>query len=441
MSGLPRTLSRDQHSISRREISTACLKVLYTLKDAGHGAYLVGGAVRDLLLGGHPKDFDVATDATPEQVRQLFRSCRLVGRRFVIAHVRFSGEIIEVTTFRGHGGDDDAARETVNGQLKRDNVFGTIEEDAQRRDFTANALYYTISDFSVIDFLGALPDIEAKILRLIGEPESRYREDPVRMLRAARLKAKLGFTLSPETEAPIAKLKDLLDGIPPARLFDEFTKLFLAGHAVASLDELLRLGLMPVLFPRAFHGDEPRYDDALLRACLAMTDARVAEGRPVSAGFIVAAMGFAQAERRTLGKSPGPATADAIDAVFGELCAKVAIPRRFTAMAKEIIEMQSRFDSKTPGRVRRLLQHPRMRPAYDFYLLRSEINPDLLSNAQRWRKLVESAALQPEEGDQADLPEADLDDADESVQDADEPRKRRRRRRRTRPADASVTEV
>ncbi|MEJ2481005.1 MAG: polynucleotide adenylyltransferase PcnB, partial [Acidihalobacter sp.] len=245
----PHVIPRDRHSISRRNISKAALRVLYGLHDGGYRALLVGGAVRDLLLGRQPKDFDVATDATPEQVRKLFRNCRLIGRRFRLAHVMFGREIIEVATFRGTGESGDGDRHIVDGRIVRDNIWGTIEEDAKRRDFRVNAMYYDIADFSVLDDVGGMQDLHDRVLRLIGDPETRYREDPVRMLRAARLAAKLDFEISPSASAPFAELAPLLGQAAPARLFDESLKLFMAGHALKSFRTLRRHGLLAPLFP------------------------------------------------------------------------------------------------------------------------------------------------------------------------------------------------
>src|SRR5690606_31142284 len=247
-----RVIPRDQHSISRKDISANALRVLYRLREGGHEGYLVGGAVRDLLVGGHPKDFDVATSATPEEVKQLFRNCRLIGRRFRLAHVVFGREIIEVATFRANVDDGSGDREThEGGRLLRDNVYGTVEDDAVRRDFTANALYYTIDDFSVRDYVGGFADVQHRLLRLIGAPEARYREDPVRMLRAARLAAKLDFSIEPATAAPLRALAPLLSEAAPARLFEECLKMFLSGHGVASFESLERHGLLQALLPEA----------------------------------------------------------------------------------------------------------------------------------------------------------------------------------------------
>ena len=244
-------IPRDEHNISRANISKSALKVLFRLKDGGYQAYLVGGSVRDLLLDGHPKDFDIATDATPEQVRALFNNSRMIGRRFRLVHVRFGREIIEVATFRApanHDNDDHEIAEG-SGRVLRDNVWGTFEDDVWRRDFTCNALYYDIRDYSVRDHVGGVEDIRNRQLRLIGDPEQRYREDPVRMLRAVRFAAKLRFEVEPGTAEPIGRLAELLDNIPAARLFDEFGKLFQAGHALNTWRAQRYFGLLPHLLP------------------------------------------------------------------------------------------------------------------------------------------------------------------------------------------------
>jgi poly(A) polymerase len=277
----PLIIPRSEHSISRAAISPNALKVLYRLKEAGYQGFLVGGAVRDLLLGITPKDFDVATNALPEEVRRLFRNCRLIGRRFRLAHVHFGNEIIEVATFRAAAAperedteeaDPDSESDGVEGaraepiepaatydsehrafdrtgRILRDNIYGTIEEDVWRRDFAANGLYYSIEDFSIWDFVDGVRDVQARRLKLIGDPETRYREDPVRMLRAVRFAAKLDFSIEPETEAPLAKLAYLLDGVPPARLFDECLKLFLSGFGLKAYRLLQKYGLFAHLFP------------------------------------------------------------------------------------------------------------------------------------------------------------------------------------------------
>ncbi|GMU43367.1 MAG: polynucleotide adenylyltransferase PcnB [Xanthomonadales bacterium] len=390
---LPLLLHRAAHTISRKRISPAAVRVLYGLHEAGWQAHLVGGAVRDLLLGGAPKDYDVATDAHPEDIRGAFRSCRLIGRRFVIAHVRYGQEIIEVTTFRGgnelSAEDEHPDREVeAEGLILRDNVFGTIEEDARRRDFTVNALYYSIDDFAVRDYVGGLSDLAERKLRLIGDPETRYREDPVRMLRAARLAAKLGFTMDRATEEPIGRLAGLLDAIPPARLFDELQKLFLLGHAEKSYDQLLRLRLFEHLFPGvSIDADSGRpYADALIRAALRSTDARVAEGKPVTPAFLFAAFLWEplQMECAHIDVNAEGALGLAADAVFREAVERVALPKRFSLVTREIWELQPRFATHSPGRAKRLLRHPRFRAAFDFLVLRAAVDPELVEQAKRW---------------------------------------------------------
>ncbi|MDN5925315.1 MAG: polynucleotide adenylyltransferase PcnB, partial [Xanthomonadales bacterium] len=375
-----RIYARDQHTISRKQISGPALKVLYRLHEAGFAAFLVGGAVRDLLLGVQPKDFDVATDATPEQVKHLFRNCRLIGRRFRLAHVVFGREIIEVATFRGTGEScaDQNQRHVVDGRILRDNVWGSIEEDALRRDFRVNALYYDISDFSVRDYVGGVEDLHDRVLRLIGEPELRYREDPVRMLRAARLAAKLDFTISADTAAPFATLGALLADAPPARLFDESLKLFLSGYGLASMRVLRYHGLLKHLFPvtaKALARDDDALEQ-LLDGGLISTDTRIAEGKSVTPAFLFAVLLWGEVRHRAealidAGEEATQAWASASLKVLGEQSARVSIPRRFVYMMEEIWALQPRFAECSRKRVFRLLAHPRFRAAYDFLLLRA----------------------------------------------------------------------
>jgi poly(A) polymerase len=392
-----RVIPRAAHSISRKSVSAGSLRVLYRLHEAGHRACLVGGAVRDLLLGGHPKDFDIATDATPEQVRALFRNCRLIGRRFRLAHVVFGREIVEVATFRGSADDGSGDRHLVDGRLVRDNVYGTIEEDAVRRDFTVNALYYDISDFSVLDSVGGMADLEHRVLRLIGDPEQRYREDPVRMLRAARLAAKLGFEIEPATAAPFATLGQLLAEAPPARLFDESLKMFLAGHGLASFRALERHGLLEHVFPATARvlADTTLADNRashfrrLIELTLANTDERVREDKPVTPAFLFAALLWEPARLAAQasidnGNDPASAWAHAVDRVLREQAQRVAIPRRFTIAVEEIWSMQPRFSQRTKKRAFRLLEHPRFRAAYDFLVLRAEESAELAELATWW---------------------------------------------------------
>ncbi|MGH8041623.1 MAG: polynucleotide adenylyltransferase PcnB [Rudaea sp.] len=389
-----RIIPREAHCISRKQISSAALRVLYRLHEAGYAAYLVGGAVRDLLIGGHPKDFDVATNATPEDVRRLFRNCRLIGRRFRLAHVVFGPEIIEVATFRGSGddGDNDGDREVVDGRIVRDNVWGSIEEDALRRDFSVNALYYDIADFSVRDYVGGFEDVQRRVLRLIGDPVLRYREDPVRMLRAVRLAAKLDFSIAPEACAPFAELGERLLHAPPARLFDETLKMFLAGNGAKSFRALEQFGLLADVFPLtaralAFRGGEDFR--AVIEAGLAGTDARVAQGKSVTPAFLFAVLLWgavrAQAEREIArGVEPNLAWQRVGCQVIAEQARQVAIPRRFGQIMQDIWMLQPRFVDRQKKRVFRLLAHPHFRGAYDFLLLRASESEQIAELGRWW---------------------------------------------------------
>ncbi|MEZ5455305.1 MAG: polynucleotide adenylyltransferase PcnB [Lysobacteraceae bacterium] len=408
----PRVIPREDHGISRKQISPNALRVLYRLHEAGFSAFLVGGAVRDLLVGGAPKDFDVATDATPDQVRALFRNCRLIGRRFRLAHVVYGPEIIEVATFRAGEDDGSGDREIENGVLVRDNVYGSIEDDAVRRDFTANALYYAISDFSVRDFVGGYEDVQAGRLRLIGDPATRYREDPVRMLRAARLSAKLGFEIESATAAPIADLAFLLEGTSSARLFDESLKLFMMGHAQRSFDVLEGQGLLPVLLPelaKALCNDPQGQCRSMVRQALATTDERVATDKPVTPAFLFAALlwpAYASELHRLLMSGAELAVAEqrAADRVTLRQTDRLAIPKRFTVPMHEIWWLQSRFPLRQRKRVLRLLHHPRFRAAFDFLELRAHAAPELNDEVAWWREAQSVAVdalverLQPKTG-------------------------------------------
>jgi len=430
---------RAEHCISRRNISNGALRVLYRLNEAGYQAFLVGGAVRDLLLGGHPKDFDIATNATPEEVRGLFRNCRLIGRRFRLAHVVFGREIVEVATFRGTSDDGSGDRHLVDGRIVRDNVYGTIEEDALRRDFTVNALYYDIADFSVRDYIGGLRDLEEHTLRLIGDPDSRYREDPVRMLRAARLAAKLDFTISPETAAPFSKLGPLLADAPPARLFDESLKLFLSGYGLASFHALQTHGLLEHVFPatarslKSAHADRFR---VLLERTLASTDERVRSDKPVTPAFLFAALLWepvraAAEESIAKGSDAVAAWSTASARIMSEQAQRVAIPRRFAGSIEEIWILQPRFEQRVKKRVMRLLAHPRFRAAYDFLLLRSSESPALLEMADWWTaaQQMDAQELAKQFTPQPPLdPGAVLEPRDPAVK-----RRRPRRRRKAKP--------
>ncbi|WJW74904.1 polynucleotide adenylyltransferase PcnB [Thiohalobacter sp. IOR34] len=427
----PTIIPRDQHAISRSNISPNALKVLYRLHAAGYQACLVGGGVRDLLLGREPKDFDVATDAHPEEVRKLFRNCRLIGRRFRLAHVIFGREIIEVATFRAQHSDGAEEGEGVmseEGRILRDNVYGTIEEDAWRRDFTVNALYYDISDFSVRDFVGGMQDIEAGLLRMIGEPEARYREDPVRMLRAVRFAAKLGFRIEAATEAPITELGPLLFDIAPARLFEEVLKLFLAGEALNTFELLRHYDLFGKLFPmtEAVLAEEVEgFPHMLISHALRNTDERIDQGKPVTPAFLFAALLW-EPMRRLMppADTPGMSEVQAIQIASARIIAEQArhtsVPKRFSLPMREIWALQPRFEQRAGRRPQRLLAHPRFRAAYDFLLLRGqagEVEPEL---CQWWTDFQEQ---NPQQQEKMLLPET---------------RKKRRRRRR-KPRSKSPT--
>jgi poly(A) polymerase len=440
----PIIVARADHPVSRSHISGNALKVLYRLKDAGFQSFLVGGCVRDLLIGIEPKDFDVATDASPEEVRRLFRNCRLIGRRFRLAHVRFGPQIIEVATFRASGapmapepdldgitedeGDENGEGDMplddngdVNGnvagpeaggsaerahdergRLLRDNLYGSIDQDVWRRDFTCNALYYNIEDFSIWDYVGGVEDVRNRTIRLIGDPEVRYREDPVRMLRAVRFEAKLGFTIHETARAPFATLADLLGHIPPARLLDEFQKLFLAGFGQRSFELLRAHGLFEHLFPAtAAHLANGRDGIALalIRAGLADTDRRVAEGRAVTPMFLFAVLLFgpvsAAAQRRFEDGVPPPvAIAEAVDEVIVEQNRRIGIPRRFSMPMRELLALQPRFHRREGRRALGFLAHPRFRAAYDFLLLRAASGAEDPEIARWWTELQ---AMSPEQ--------------------------------------------
>ncbi|HQX94016.1 MAG TPA: polynucleotide adenylyltransferase PcnB [Thermomonas sp.] len=442
-------IPRDVHGISRKQMSPNALRVLYRLREAGFGGYLVGGAVRDLLVGGAPKDYDVATDATPEQVRALFRNCRLIGRRFRLAHVVYGREIIEVATFRANGGDDEGDRLTDDGgRLLRDNIYGSIEDDAIRRDFTANALYYAIEDFSVRDYTGGYADVQARLLRLIGEPEARYREDPVRMLRAARLAAKLGFTIEAATAEPLPRLAPLLAEAAPARLFEETLKLFLSGHAVASFELLEATGLLPALLPETAQALASNKSGALRRMLvqgLRNTDARVAAEESVSPAFLYAVLLWpaycrALALLQAQGVHAVEAQRRAADRVSLHQVARTALPRRFSLPMQEIWLLQPRFALRQRKRVFRLLAHPRFRAAFDFLELRLTASDSHAGDVAFWREaqLHPAQAVDASEhaaGDADDPHEADPADAG-AADDGGAPRKRRRRRRNGAAAQA-----
>lgn len=372
---------RSEHSISRTQISDNALKVLYRLKKEGYDAYLVGGCVRDLLLGREPKDFDVVTNADPEEIRKIFRNCRLIGRRFRLAHVHFGKDVIEVATFRGNGDVQDE-KQILNkeGRLLRDNVYGTIEEDVWRRDFTVNALYYNIKDYSVVDYVGGMEDHKAGVLRLIGNPEIRFREDPVRMLRAVRFAAKLAFNLHPDCQKAIHANADLLESIPPARLYDEVLKLFLSGYALQTFEMLRHYGLFQVLFPateKSLAFEQDSFPKLLLIKALQNSDNRIADGKTVTAYFLLAAFLWEPVqslakEMVSRGAAEYMAYQDAANEVVARQVRLTAIPRYITTAMREVWSLQPKFNARVGSKPSRLITHPRFRAAYDFLLLRSE---------------------------------------------------------------------
>ena len=369
-------ISAKTHQIKRERISSGALKTVEGLQKAGFDAFIVGGAVRDLLLNQRPKDFDVATNATPEQVNKLFRRSRIIGRRFRLVHVMFGQETVEVSTFRGsHLNDEDNAQIAENGRILRDNVFGSQQEDAERRDFTANALYYDPSSQEVWDYHNGVADIQAGTLRMIGDAATRYREDPVRMLRAIRLSAKLGLTIEESTRSPIAKLTELLNEVPASRLFDEMLKLFLSGHAVESVTKLREHGLHHGLLPMLDVVLEQPLGQRFINHALKNTDERVLADKPVSPAFLFAALLWHEVlagwnKQQELGERPIPALHNAMNDVIESQAEKLAIHKRYSGTMKEIWALQPRFEQRAGKRPFALLENPRFRAGYDFLLLR-----------------------------------------------------------------------
>jgi len=388
----PVLVHRSDHIISRDNISENALKVLYRLKNADFDAYLVGGAVRDLLLGVKPKDFDVATNAQPEEVRQLFGNCRLIGRRFRLAHVHFGRDVIEVATFRAGHTDAQEDHHNEDGMILRDNIFGTIEEDAWRRDFTVNALYYDIRDFSILDYTGGLEDMEKRRMRIIGDPEIRFREDPVRMLRAVRLAAKLGFNIESETDSMIQKMVASLHAVSSARMYEEVLKLFLSGYAMPTFKLLRHYGLYEQLFPgseNVFCYEERTHPLAMLELGFENTDKRVAQGKPVVPAFLFAVILWSKMQlnlehRRAKGQSGFESFQGAARETIVSQLSEISIPRRHTTQIRDIWNMQSRLDNRKGKRPLRLVDHPRFRAAYDFLLLRTQAGEPLQELCDWW---------------------------------------------------------
>ncbi|MHA7840383.1 MAG: polynucleotide adenylyltransferase PcnB [Gammaproteobacteria bacterium] len=390
-------IPRKAHGISRQQISHNAMKVLYRLHRANKKAYLVGGSVRDLLLGREPKDYDVATDAKPEEVRKLFRNCRLIGRRFRLAHVHFHREIIEVATFRAHS-QQPLKEQHHSGMILRDNVYGTVEEDALRRDFTINALYYDIANFSVVDFTGqGIKDLNAGLIRIIGEPAQRYKEDPIRMLRAIRFAAKLGFTIEPQSEKPISELASLLQAVPKARLFDELTKIFSCGNSESAFVLLHQQGLLETLFPEVndcLNGENHQQVHQFLLHVFRNTDHRMNDDKPITPAFILAALMWypllsKQCALQAQGESFHPALEQALNTTINSHTQQLAIPRRFLTFIREVWMLQSRLEKRHPKQVIRLLHHRRFRAAYDFLLLRAQSGEPCQKEAHWWTQFIQ----------------------------------------------------
>ncbi|MCC6210147.1 MAG: polynucleotide adenylyltransferase PcnB [Burkholderiales bacterium] len=389
----PRRVPPARHHLARGSISGSALKVCDVLGGRGHAAYVVGGAVRDILLGIKPKDFDVATDARPEQVKPLFRRALVIGRRFRLVHVMLGPETIEVSTFRA--ADSQPAEKDEHGRVLRDNVFGSMEEDARRRDFTINALYYDCRSGEVVDYHEGLEDLKKRRLRMIGDPETRYREDPVRMLRAVRLAAKLGLTIDGATRAPIKRLAPLLEHVPPPRLFEEMLKLLLSGHASACLRQLRHEGLHKGMLPLLDVILEQPLGERFVTLALAQTDERVQADRPVSPAFLFAALLWhevlaAWKAREKRGERRMPALEAAMDEVLEVQSGKLAITRRLTATMREVWAMQPRFGDRSGPRPWRLLEAPRFRMGYDFLALRAA-SGEVPAELESWWRAFQGA--------------------------------------------------
>ncbi len=394
------SVARADHVISRNDISNNALKVLYRLKDEGFTVYLVGGSVRDLLLKRKPKDFDVVTDATPEQARKIFRNSRIIGRRFRLVHVYFKNEIIEVSTFRANIEEphvDEGRIKEGNEKLviKADNVFGTIEEDAWRRDFTVNALYYTVKDFSVVDYTGGLADLDKRQIRMIGDPLQRFHEDPVRLLRAIRLAAKLEFSIEPATEKPLRELNHLLQHVPQARLLDELIKLFFEGNAVITFKFLNEMDYVPTLFPtldKLLKDDSSSKIKILINAALRETDARFHSGRHLTPGFLLGVFLWPVAElAHRLHQKNGmrffKALHQAMTETIKDQSAVCLVTKRMVVMMHSMWTLQYHLEKRRPKRILHLLKQRFFRAAFDLLELRAEAGQVPLSLVKWWRDI------------------------------------------------------
>lgn len=417
-------LQVEAHGLTHDQVDANALDVIERLNEGGFTGLLVGGCVRDLLLGHVPKDFDVATDARPEEVSALFRRSRLVGRRFRIAHVRYGRELIEVSTFRrAHADASDERSHSADGMILRDNVYGTLEEDAFRRDFTINALYYDPHTEEVIDYVGGLEDLKRKQLRFIGEAQTRIREDPVRSLRALRFQAKLGFELGAAIEDSLAEAAQLLEAIPAARLFDEMLKFFLSGYASTAWQLLAATPLCRAVFPTSVP------DDELITLAMRNTDERIAADKPVTPGFLIAVLLWLDYSSRTKDFTESMKPAEARTRAAFETLAQqqqiIAVPRRFSQFVRDVWQLQGRLEARSVRSIERVFQHARFRAAYDFLLLRAEAGEDVDEPAQWWTRFQEAN------------PEQSAQMIDELR--AEQPSRKRRRRRRGRSQKAPRT--
>jgi poly(A) polymerase len=425
-------IAHKTHKIDRNLLSNAALKTTEGLHKAGFEAYIVGGAVRDLLLNRTPKDFDVATDATPEEVNRVFRRSRIIGKRFRLVHVLFGDETIEVSTFRGshletEGDSKGDSKTSDSGRIIRDNVFGSIVDDAVRRDFTANALYYNPASQEVLDFHHGYTDIKAGVLRMIGKPETRYAEDPVRMLRAVRLSAKLGLKIDQATQAPIAKMADLLQDVPPSRLFDEMLKLFLSGHAMESVSALREQHLHHGLLPMLDVVLEQPMGERFVMLALKNTDDRILSGKSANPSFLFATLLWHEMlatweTYKVEGQHVIPALHMAMSEVIAIQAEKMAIHNRYTATMKEIWGMQPRFEQRAGKRPFGLLTHPRYRAGYDFLLLRCESGELPMELGEWWTTFANADG-----------------EARAAMLQADTTPKKRKKRNRKKPAGANST--
>ncbi len=387
----PKIIPRPEHGISREKIDNNALKVLYRLHKAGYQAYLVGGCLRDCLLGLQPKDFDIATNASPDQIKDLFINCRLIGRRFRLAHIHFGRNIIEVATFRAQ--HVDATQHNAQGMIVHDNVYGSMEEDVMRRDFTVNSLYYNIADFSLVDFVDAMNDLQNKRITLIGDPQLRYREDPVRMLRAIRFAAKLDFSISPDTAKPIKRFGNLLANIPPARIFEEFNKLFLHGNAAKTYKMLCEYKLLTHMFPLLINYTN---NNSFIETALHNTDNRVQQGKPVAPSFVIAVLYWQPLLEQVKNFRELP---EAIDKLLSQQQRIMAVPRRLLSMVRDIWQMQWRLQRKLTTRgVKSIYTSPKFRAGYDFLLLRAATGDTQVSDtASWWQTFVEATEEKQEQ--------------------------------------------